>query len=99
MSQQTLEEKALAVMRESEALIARIVRQIEENTERMRAAGLDPDKVRALGPGDLDDEHRRQLEAELATATEEIERDAQQAIDGQAGSDTPKKSRIPRQTI
>jgi hypothetical protein len=99
MSQQTIEEKALEVVRESQALIARAARQIEENTERMRTAGLDPAKVRALGPADLDDEHRRQLEAQLNALQEEIERNAQHAADAQGGSDTPRKTRRPRDTI
>ena len=93
MSQKTIEELAAQTLRDSQAMIARAERLLQENEERMRAAGLDPAKVRALGLRDLDDEHIAKLEAQLKADEEEIERNARHAIEGQdsAGASTRTK--------
>ena len=90
---QTIEEQVAQTLRDSEALIERAERMVQENEERMRAAGLDSTKVRALGLRDLDDEHIARLEAQLKADEEEIERNTRHAIEEEdsAGASTRTK--------
>ena len=87
-------ERAFATMREAEALVAAVRRQIEEDEALLRKAGLDPELLRQPDPSRLSAADQGKLEEAVRQDIEEADLAARHAgaQPSQAASAKPRRS-------
>ena len=90
------EQKAMATVKKAQQMIDDITRTIEDGNDALRRQGLNPEKVRAVANGALDDKNNKEVDEQLRKDLEEVENEVRHA---NVGGDSAAKAKRPRSMV